>query len=160
MSDAYAGLCAPMLPIPVENLIRGISKIFGPTRTLRITDGIGDTVFEYGHKLCNKPVEIYKRQYVKEWAVKKAEALSAGVPNLPVDFVYRLATCLSAIYGIDGNSKVGDVIIWTDMNRLCPQYWAYLSAVQDGIPTHNLAVQATFETWKQWVDMHATQNAR
>ncbi len=156
---SYAGLSGPMAPVVVQNVMRGIGRVFGVAKKLRISDGVGDGPFEDGARRVGGTFEIYKGKYAKKWADERMLQLDASIDAMPKRFKRRAAACVSAVLGIEGDDPVEELVVWLDPYRSGPQYWAIRAAHAVEVPVYDLSNPDTLEIWIEWVKANTLQPA-
>lgn len=154
---AYAGLGSIFTPIPIENVMRRIGRVFAGSKVLRTTDCLGgDASFEDGARtLGGGAIEHYKPENVQDWALDKARKMDSTVAQLSDRQQRRSAACIHAVLGLDGNDHVDSLLVWCDpvltQTRPGPQAMAVAIAQEHQIPVHDLANPDVLNTWTTWV---------
>lgn len=158
---AYAGLGPFQTPVHIEQVMRGIGRIFSGSKVLRTCGGLGgDNAFEDGARIAGGAIELYTLEHIRPWALAKARWYDVTLDKMPEGYQARTAACVSAVLGIEGNQPVDELITWLDPKASGPQYWAILAANQMGITVHDLANPDVYHTWADWVSQHATKYAQ
>lgn len=155
--SAYAGLGPFATPLKVQNLMRRIGRVFGPSRILRTTDHLGaEGAFEDGARISGSVshVELYKPSTIQEWAVNFLIERYPNVAEADRRIQLRAAAGVSAILGIDGKSPVTELIVWLHPKTWTPQNWVADVAQESSVPVHNLGDPGVFDMWSKWALEH------
>lgn len=158
---AYAGLGPAQTPTPIENVMRGIGRIFAESKVLRTTDCLGgDASFEDGARsIGGGSVEHYKPENVKDWALDKVRQADTTFAQMSDRQQRRNAAFVHVILGLDGNDHAESLIVWLDHSRIGPQFVASAIAQEYQIPVHDLANPDVFKTWAEWVKANTPAEA-
>lgn len=154
----YAGLGPVDTPMHVERVMRGIARVFAPSKAVRITGCLGgDMSFEDGARIKRGSVILYKPSICEGWPLQKAVELDGALTAEDEPFQRRAAACVAAVLGLQGGQPAECVILWRDAAKTRPQQWAVLAAEASGIPVHDLSCKDVLRTWADWVKQHATK---
>jgi hypothetical protein len=149
----YAGLGSVRTPFDIENIMRGIGRLWSGLKVLRTCGALGgDASFEDGTRTVGGGVEVYTPGNIQPWALELVQTLDPkSFSQVPDYFHRRAAACIHAVLGLEGNSHSESLVVWLDPNNLCPQHWGFLAAQKFEIPIHNLADTQVSLSWATWV---------